>query len=329
MGGVVMFALFLAAVGAIAAQSPSGRDADGTAPLPLESPIPVEITVVPPEVTPEPDITGEITEPDATSSSVQAPRAVASSWSAAPTPAAPLDEPPLASGPARLAAEANDKYGVRITIDGQDWGADEASQEANVQAIISAMERLPDTVISAVVGHAHGPLTFVSNNEGRTLDGWQPYGGHPMMFYTNSDQGPGGHHADNQVVVRVGAASMPVGHEILHAYQARDVGPDEYALALLQPEMRSFMDATGWRQTGTDEAVRQAVNQPWSAVDSLYVYEGRTLTYVTAGGDTSAINAANPFEAFAVAGSIYYTRPSRMPLPDWPEYWGWYQANVG
>jgi hypothetical protein len=218
---------------------------------------------------------------------------------------------------------------VRIIIDGQDWGPNEASQEANVQAIISAMDRLPDRVMSAVVGHVHGPLTFVSNDEGRTLDGWQPYGDHPMTFYTNSDQGAGGYHASNQVVVSVGEPSMSVGHEILHAYQARNVGPDEYALALLQPEMRSFMDATGWRQTGTDQTVRQAVNQPWSVVDSLYVYEGRTLTYNTAGGHTTVITAANPFEAFAIAGSIYYTRPSWMPLPDWPEYWGWYEATVG
>ncbi len=89
------------------------------------------------------------------------------------------------------------------------------------------------------------------------------------------------------------------------------------------------MEATGWRQSGSDEQVRQAVNQPWSALDSLYVYEGRPLTYSTASGATGTIAPANPIEAFAVTGSIYYTRPSWMPLPDWPEYWAWFQANVG
>ncbi len=98
---------------------------------------------------------------------------------------------------------------------------------------------------------------------------------------------------------------------------------------MLQPEMRSFMEAVGWRQTGSDEEVRQAVGQPWSALDSLYVYEGRALSYSTTGGATSTITAANPIEAFAIAGSFYYTRPSWILLPEWPEYWAWFRANLG
>jgi hypothetical protein len=349
MGVVVLFAMFLAAVGVIAAQSPSGGDVEAPVPLPDESPVPVEITVTPPEVTPDPEYTEAIPEaqgavkepepeiqltatvgdPESTSSVVQAPRTAASSWSAGPTPVPPAPAPPSQPEAARLAAEASDTYGVNIVLKDQDWGSNEASQVANVQAVISAIDRLPDTVISAVVAHPHGTLTFVSNDQGRTQDGWQPYGGHPMTYYTNSDQGPGGYHASNQVVASVGSTSISIGHEILHAYQFRNVGPDEYALALLQPEMRSFMEATGWRQTGSDEQVRQTINQPWSALDSLYVYEGRTLAYSTAGGATTTITLENPIEAFAIAGSIYYTRPSWMPLPDWPEYWAWFSANVG
>jgi hypothetical protein len=336
MGAVVLFALFLAAVGAIAAQPPSGNDLEAPGPLPDESPIPVEVTVVPPEVTPDPEFTeaipepeSSVSEPEPTSAAVQAPRTAASSWSAPPTLVPPAPAPPPLPEAARLATAASDAYGVRIVLDGQDWGSDETSQVANVQAVISAIDRLPDTVISAIVAHAHGPLAFVSNNEGRTLDGWQPYGGHPVTYYTNSDQGPGGYHASNQVVVSVGAASMSIGHEILHAYQFRNVSPDEYALALLQPEIRSFMEATGWRQSGSDEQVRETVNQPWSALDSLYVYEGRTLIYGTASGATGTIAPGNPVEAFAATGSIYYTRPSWMPLPDWPDYWAWFSANVG
>jgi hypothetical protein len=92
--------------------------------------------------------------------------------------------------------------------------------------------------------------------------------------------------------------------------------------------MRSFMAATGWRQAGTDEQVREAANQPWDVVNGLYVYEGRPLTYTTAGGSNVSLSPPNPLEAFAVAGSSYYTRPSGMPLPDWPEYWFWFQANL-
>ncbi len=353
MGAVILFALFLAAVGAIAAQSPSGGDREDPAALPDETPPSVEPTVEPtvisPSVTPESEyaiatpqedepaaeaspeiqIDAAVAVPEPTSSIIEAPRTAASSWSAGPTLVPPAPAPPSAPEAVRLAAEAGEAYEVRIVLDGQDWGPSEASQVANVQAVISAIDRLPDTVISAVVAHVHGPVTFVSNNEGRTLDGWQPYGGHPMTYYTNSDQGPGGSHASNQVVISVGATSISVGHEILHAYQFRNVSADEYALALLQPEMRSFMEATGWRQSGSDEQVRQTINQPWSALDSLYVYEGRPLTYSTSSGATNTIAPSNPIEAFAATGSIYYTRPSWMLLPDWPEYWAWFSANVG
>ena len=346
-GAVVLFALILAAVGAIAAQSPSGGGREDPAALPDETPSSVEPTVEPtvisPTVTPEseyaianpqedePDIPDDaaVVVPEPTSSIVEAPRTAASSWSAGPTLAPPAPAPPSAPEAVLLAAEAGEAYGVRIVLDGQDWGPNEAAQVTNVQAVISAIDRLPDTVISAVVAHVQGPVTFVSNNEGRTLDGWQPYGGRPMTYYTNSDQGPGGSHASNQAVISVGATSTSAGHEILHSYQFRNVSVDEYALALLQPEMRSFMEATGWRQSGSDEQVRQTINQPWSALDSLYVYEGRPLTYSTSSGVTSTIAPSNPIEAFAATGSIYYTRPSWMLLPDWPEYWAWFSANVG
>ena len=309
VGAAVMVAIFLAAMGAIAAGSPS------------EDLVPhADYTT---------DLTAESPEAEATSATVQNPTIIASSWSAGPTPVSPAPAPPAASDALRLAAEANEAYGVRIVVDGQDWGADDAAQTAHVQAVISAIDRLPATVISAVVAHVNGPLTFVSNDQGSTLDGWQPYGGQPMTYYTNSDQSVAGYQASNQVVLSVGATSMSIGHEIFHAYQFRSVGPDEYALALLQPEVRSFMEAVGWRQIGSDEEVRQTVNQPWSELDSLYVYEGRALTYSSTSGATSTISAANPTEAFAIAGSFYYTRPSWMPLPDWPEYWAWFQANVG
>jgi hypothetical protein len=279
------------------------------------------------EPAPEVEITAAVSPSSAT---VESPRTVASSWSAGPTPVAPAQPSAAAATEAeRLAAEANATYGVRIVTEGQDWGAGEAAQAANIGAVISAMDRLPDTVISAVVAGPGGQLTFVSNNQGRTLGGWQPYGSHPMTYYTNSDHSPDGYTASNQVVVSVGAGTLSIGHEILHAFQSRDVGPDEYALALLQPEMRSFMAAVGWRQVGSDVQVQGAVNQPWSVVDELYAYEGRPLTYSNGNGTSTTMTAANPFEGFAIAGSFYYTRPSWMPQPDWPEYWAWFDANLG
>ena len=55
VGGVLLLALFLTAVAAFAALTTGeGEGRDGVAPG-AETPIPLEITVVPPEVTPDPD----------------------------------------------------------------------------------------------------------------------------------------------------------------------------------------------------------------------------------------------------------------------------------
>ena len=285
-----------------------GTAGDSTSPAPL----PPEAPATP---TPTPSVS-------------RAGGAVASSSSATPRPVSQAPAPMPQPVAQRLAREAALGFGIRIVLDGQDWGDGEASQATNIGAVISALERLPEKVVAAVTAHDHGALTFVSNTQGRTLAGWQPYGDFPMGFYTNSDQGAAGSSAANQVVLIPGFAAMSIGHEIIHAYQVRNYGPDQYVLALLGEEMRSFMSATGWRQVGTEEQVRQAANQPWDVVNSLYVYEGRPLTYITAGGSPVSLGPPNPLEAFAVTASIYYTRPSGMPLPDWSEYWSWFQANL-
>ncbi len=273
----------------------------------------------------------------AASSTVQAPVTAASSWSASPAPVAPAPVPPPEPAAARLARQAGERFGIRIVLDGQDWGPDESSQETNISAVISVMERLPQRVTSSVVSHPHGPLTFVSNQQGRTLDGWHPYGDFPMGFYTNSDRpalsavegGPDGSRPANEVVLIPGFSDMSIAHEVLHAYHFRNVGPDQYALALLGDEMRSFMAATGWRQLGSDAQVQAATADPWDVLNSLYVYQGRPFTYTSVAGSAVTISPPNPLEAFAVAGSIYYARPSGMLLPDWPDYWAWFQANLG
>ncbi len=258
----------------------------------------------------------------------RAPAAVLGASSAPALSSAPAAPPETAPPEADLAREASERFGVRIVLDGQDWGPDEVSQRANIGAVISVMERLPQRVVSAVVHHPYGPLTFVSNQEGRTLDGWHPYGGFPMGFYSNSDQGANGTHPANEIVLIPGFSDMSIGHEVLHAYHFRNAAPGQYAPALLGDEMHSFMAATGWRQVGSDQQVLAATADPWDVVNSLYVYEGRPLTYTTAAGAGATLTPPNPLEGFAVAGSIYFTHQSGMPLPDWTEYWAWFSANL-
>ncbi len=334
MAVVLLFALVLASAGALAA----GRRPQALV-QPQSSPIPVEVTVVPPEATPDPDFSRPIGKPEpqaaavepeapVSSSVVQSPATIASSWSAGPQPVPAAPASTLQPGTEALARQAAERYGVRIVLEGQDWGPDGASQEANVGAVISAIDRLPLRVTSSVVAHPHEPLTFVSNQRGSTVDGWQPYGAFPMTFYTNSDQGPAGRRPANEVVLVTGSSDLSIAHEVLHAYTFREVGPDRYVLALLGDEMGSFMAATGWRQLGTDDQVTEAADDPWEAVNALFAYEGRPLAYATAAGSTVALAPPNPLEAFAVAGSIYYARPEGMALPDWPEYWAWFDHNL-
>lgn len=264
---------------------------------------------------------------DASSSSSQSPVATASSWSMAPT----AEEPPanVAAAAAAIAGEAERRYGIRIALEGQDWGADEAAQKRNIGAVMSAVERLPDTIISAAVTGPREPLTVLSNAHGRTLSGWQPYGDIAKSFYTNSGQSGAGQRPANQIVLAPGAEVSTVVHELLHAYQFRTTEPGEYVLALLADEMQSFMAATGWRRTVSETELRAAAHRPWETVDGLFVYEGRPLEYRDASGSLVFLDPPNPVEAFAMAGALYYARPDGTPLPDWPEHWQWFRANTG
>jgi hypothetical protein len=349
MTGAAAFALLLALTTVIAASQ--NRDSyvqprpQGPAPTVQVSHAPRETT--PPDdvasneptqsQAPAPVVRGEVATPAPTltpqptiASSVSAsPTPTASSWEQPPAFEPPSPGPAPAAAALALAADAKARYGVEIVLEGQDWGDDEAEQVQNVGAVISAMQMLPQTLISSIVQTPHGALTFVSNREGRTLDGWRPYGTSSRNFYTNSDHGPGGYHPSHQIVLATGAPPMTIAHELIHAWQFRNAAPDAYVETLLGDEMRSFMAAVGWRQVATDEEVRAAVNEHWETVNRLFVYEGRELPYIDEWGNNLVMRASNPLEAMATVGAIYYARPAHMPLPDWPEYWTWFDATFG
>ncbi len=99
---------------------------------------------------------------------------------------------------------------------------------------------------------------------------------------------------------------------MMHAYQLRGEAPGDYAGALLAPEMKSFMQATGWQQTASDEQVRAAARQSWETLDADFMYSGRALTYTGENGDMLSLFAPNPLEAFAEAGGLYYRTPPRQ-----------------
>ena len=248
----------------------------------------------------------------------------ASSWSMTPFPQPQSGEiTNLTPAAAALAGDLATRYGVVIAVGGQDWGATVAQQEMNVGAVQQAFAILPPAVTEAVTADAANPLTILSNAGGRTLAGAQPYGADAPSFYTNIDG-----IAANQVVVRPGTDAMTIAHEVLHAYQLRHEAPGEYVRALLGDEMRSFMQATGWRQVASDDAVMAVSGEPWAATNSLFVYEGRALTYTAAGGASVTLRPDNPLEAYATIGALYYQYRATGNLPDWAEYWAWFEANL-
>lgn len=257
------------------------------------------------------------------------PHTTASSWSATPIYEPPAAGVALTPEAQALAEQVSARYGIAVALTGQDWGSGAEAQRQNIAAVAGALEMLPAKVRQAIVGGADVPLAVLSNRQGRTAGGWQPYGNGPRSFYANSDQSASGTHATSQVVLATGVGRMTVAHELLHAYQLRATPADQYALALLSDEMRSLMAATGWTQVGTDAQVQAAAREPWSALNGLFRYDGRPLTYVAAGGSTVTIVPDNPLEAYATLGALYYARPDGSGLPDWPEYWAWFRANLG
>jgi hypothetical protein len=243
-----------------------------------------------------------------------------------PFPQAQQTGIPLEASANALVASLDTAYAVQIATAGQDWGATEAAQTANIGAVQQALGVLPAGVLAAVSGEAARPLTFLSNGDGRTLSGWQPYGSGAPPYYTSSDQ-PGDSPA-NEVVLRPGADVTTIVHELLHAYQFRAFAPGDYVTALESPEIRSFMAETGWRQTASDEQVLAAAAEPWATVNAMFAHEGRPLSYIDGAGETVTLEAGNPLEAYATAGSLYFVYRASGGVPDWPEYWSWFDSNL-
>ncbi|MFQ5471754.1 MAG: hypothetical protein ACE5FA_02555 [Dehalococcoidia bacterium] len=246
------------------------------------------------------------------------PEPTASSWTQAPVPVPPTPGAEVRPSASALVAYAKEQFGIEIEASGQDWGTDESEQATNIGAVVSAWERLPASVASAVADHAHGSLVIVSNQQGRTVGGWQPYGDAAMSFYTNSDQGADGYGASHQIVLATGAGVTTVLHELLHAYEMRNGGADQYVAALLDDVMLSFMETAGWRLLVSEQELLANANEPWETVNSFFAYEG----------PDRAGRASNPLEDFASAGAIFYGGGDGPSLGQ-PDVSDWFSSNLG
>jgi len=275
-----------------------------------------------PSQQPTPTATPQPTASSATASPAVGDPATATPFSSTPQPAGTL-----APAAAALAGSIESQYGVRIIVDGQDWGQDRDAQMRNIGAVGDALAGVPANVRSAI--NANGPLTYLSNHGGATEASWQPYGDRETNYYSNEDVVSGKHVAANEIVLQPGSTTQTITHEMMHAYQMRDIAPGQYVMALLTPEMKSFMAATGWTQTVSDDELRASAGKDWTAINVMFTYDGHSLFYNNEFGDRVSLYAPNPIEAYAEAGGLYYGHSAHTTLPDWPDYFGWFAANVG
>jgi len=264
-------------------------------------------------------------EPTGAPSTTLAPT-IDGAWSATPDPITSTTATAVPDSVAALVESIEDEFGVRVLTAGQNWGTDETLQVRNLNAVSTALTSIPPNVRSSIA--ATGPVTILSNDTGSTEGGWQPYGSRAANFYSNEDIVAGAQVTANQVVLQPGSTAQTIAHEMMHAYQLRGQAPGDYAGALLTPEMKSFMQATGWTQLVNDEEVRSDASS-WDSLNADFSYGGLSLAYLNEWGETSTLFAPNPLEAFAETGGLYYAHSASTTLPDWPEYWGWFSANVG
>ena len=192
--------------------------------------------------------------------------------------------------------------GIRYVFEGQEW---DGQSVANVDA---ALLSLPIRVRGELGNRNLGGLSILVNRSGRTLAGKTPYGSAANFFSTND--------GDNQVVLFPDQSPPTVLHELGHAYNLRETPPGRYALVLLQPEMQSFMAATGWRVLSTPEQVGAARDQTAVA----YAYDG--------GFAWPRISHSDPLEDFANTFALYFSSPDGLQSQS-PERFAWFEANVG
>jgi hypothetical protein len=313
---------------AIVASSTPAADAPATE-VPTQIALPTETPDAAPTATATTSATSTPTITPIVGEAATATPTLGDAWSATPSVSTPGPTAGLWPAAVTLVAEIEAEWGIDVVTDGQNWGANEEQQLRNIGAVKSALEALPPNVIAAATRNDHGTLAILSNNAGRTLAGWQPYGSGAANFYATEDYDSSGRVETSQIVLQNGASTMTIAHELLHAYQMRNVAPGRYGEALLTPDMTSFMAATGWILNVSEEQLAASVGASWDNINSLFDYVGPELVYESEKGETVHAYTPNPVEAFTVVGALYYAAPDGTPLPDWADYWVWFDANLG
>lgn len=207
----------------------------------------------------------------------------------------------LAPGLEAAASERWRAEGILFVLQGQAWDA------ASFAAVDEALSLLPEAVRERLGNSALGPLHILVNEEGRSLDGDQPYRGAANFFSTGDGR--------NELVLFPRQRVSTVLHELGHAYNLRNVPAGQYARVLLLPEMQSFMAATGWRVLTPSSIVAETADH--ARID--YAYDG-AFTW-------SNVSHFDPLEDFANSFAMYFADPDGLRAAS-PERFNWMQANL-
>ncbi len=182
--------------------------------------------------------------------------------------------------------EIREQYAVEVVVEGQVWN------EQSLGAVDDALSRLPDHVVRRLGSRHYGRLNILSNADGVTLEGWQPYA-NGANFYSNHDD-------RNQLVLVPGQYLFTVLHELGHAYQMRQVPSDQYAWVFFQTEMREFMSAADWRLESSDADVAAAR----SVAELSFANDGPTVW--------DALSNFDPVEDYANSFALYFSDPDEL-----------------
>ncbi len=185
-----------------------------------------------------------------------------------------------------IIAEIRERYAVEMV------GEDQAWSEASLNAIADALGRLPSHVVRRLGNRYYGRLQELSNPDGVTVDGWQPFA-KGVNFYSNYNR-------RNQLVLVPNQGTRTVLHELGHAYQMREVPSNRYAWVFFQTEMREFMVAAGWELVSSDEEVAAAR----SVLDLRFSYDGPQIW--------QRLSNEDPAEDYANSFALYFHDPAEL-----------------
>lgn len=209
---------------------------------------------------------------------------------------------PSAIEPGLEAPAALDTSSRVVLIGAEEW---DALSLASVQQALAA---LPSAVQARLGNPAYGAVKVLVNSEGRTSSGYQPYGRAANFFSTNE--------GTNEVVLYPQQSALTVLHELGHAYNLRYSPAGNYAGVLLDPEMQSFMAATGWQ-----------VLTPPARISEMSDHSRVEISYT---GDAvwPSMSRNDPLEDFANSFAMYFLDPAGLAARS-PERHAWFAARFG